>query len=300
MIIAGEASGDMRAAGLARSLKKLDPTLKLTGIGGPYMRDAGVECFTDITQLAVIGIVEVLKNLGRIKRVFDQTLEKMDANPPNTVVLVDYPGFNLRLAAEIKKRHIKTVYYISPQVWAWREKRVLKIKKIVDRMIVLFPFEGAIYQKYGMNVDYVGHPLVDEIIVNKSASQVLQNLKLGIGKTTVGLMPGSRLKEVERHLLPMLEAAKILYEQNKNFQFILLKAPSIPLNLLESFLTRQDLLPIKIYEGDVYDGINAMDAAMVASGTATLECALLQKPMVIIYKTSWVTYAIAKSVIKLP
>jgi len=300
MIVAGEASGDMRAAGLARALKEFDPTLRLSGIGGEYMRQAGVECFTDITELAVIGIAEVVKHFSRIKKVFDQTLKQIDENIPDAVVLVDYPGFNLRLAREIKKRGIKIIYYISPQVWAWREKRVLKIKKLVDRMIVLFPFEQNIYSKYGMKVDYVGHPLVDEIIVNKDQTEVLKSIGLSASKTTIGLMPGSRAKEVERHLPCMLEAAQKLFKLNRERQFILLKASSIPLKLIEDQLFSYKHLPLKIYDGPTYDGINAMDAAMVASGTATLETALLKKPMVIIYKTSWLTYAIAKSVIKIP
>jgi len=307
IIVAGEASGDMRAAGLAIALKKLDPTLRLSGIGGSYMRAAGVECFTDITELAVIGITEVIKNLSRIKKVFDQTLKQIDETHPDCVILVDYPGFNLRLAKEIKKRGIKIIYYISPQVWAWREKRVLKIKKLVDRMIVLFPFEQNIYNKYGMKVDYVGHPLVDEIIVDKKQTEILKSLGLSASRTTIGLMPGSRVKEIERHLPCMLEAAQILYKNNKDRQFILLKASSIPLKLIEDLMsfprTRESILknfPIKIYDGSTYDGINAMDTAMVASGTATLETALLKKPMVVIYKTSWLTYAIAKAVIKIP
>ena len=300
MIVAGEASGDMRAAGLARALKELDPSLQLSGIGGEHMRLAGVECFTDITELAVIGIAEVVKNLSRIKKVFDQTLKQIDKDPPDGVILVDYPGFNLRLAREIKKRGIKIIYYISPQVWAWREKRVLKIKKLVDCMIVLFPFEQNIYSKYGMKVDYVGHPLVDEIVVEKNQTEVLKSIGLSASKTTIGLMPGSRAKEIERHLPCMLEAAQILFKHNKERQFILLKAPTIPLKLIQDQLFSYKHLPLKIYGSSIYDGINAMDAVMVASGTATLETALLKKPMVIIYKTSWLTYAIAKSVIKIP
>jgi len=300
MIIAGEASGDMRASGLARALKELDPAIRLSGIGGQYMRQAGVECFTDITELAVIGIAEVLKNLSRIKKVFDQTLKQIDTTQPDCVVLVDYPGFNLRLAREIKKRHIKVIYYISPQVWAWREKRVLKIKELVDRMIVLFPFEQDIYSKYEMNVDYVGHPLVDEIIVGKKQTEVLKSIGLSASKTTIGIMPGSRTKEIERHLPCMLEAAQKLFEKNKERQFILLKASSIPLKLIQDQLFSYKHLPLKIYEGPTYDGINAMDAAMVASGTATLETAILKKPMVIIYKTSWLTYCLAKALIKIP
>jgi len=309
MIVAGEASGDMRAAGLARALKELDPGLKLYGIGGPHMRQAGVECFTDITELAVIGITEVIKNLGRIKKVFDQTLEQIDRTHPDGIILVDYPGFNLRLAREIKKRFchsresgnpIKIIYYISPQVWAWREKRVLGIKELVDRMIVLFPFEQGIYEKYGMKVDYAGHPLVDEIIVGKDQTQLLKSIGLSASKTTIGLMPGSRAKEVERHLPFMLEAAQILFKQNKDRQFILIKSSSIPLKLIDDGLFSHKHLPLKVYDGPTYDGINAMDAVIVASGTATLECALLKKPMVIIYKTSWLTYWLARCFIKIP
>jgi len=310
MFIAGEASGDMRAAGLAHALKKLLPSVRLSGIGGTYMRQAGVDCFTDITELAVIGIVEVLINLKRIKKVFYQVLKQIDTTHPDAVILVDYPGFNLRLAREIKKRGIKVIYYISPQVWAWKEARVKKIKELVDRMIVLFPFEQDTYTKYGMKVDYVGHPLVDEIIVAHHPEEVLKSIGLSTGKTTIGLMPGSRAKEVEQHLPCTLAAAQQLYVQNQNYQFLLLRASSIPLKLIESillplsspnvFIGNPEHPFIKIYDGPTYDGINAMDAAIVASGTATLETALLAKPMVIIYKTSWLTYSIAKRVIKIP
>ncbi len=300
MMVAGEASGDMRAAGLAHALKILNPSLRLTGIGGQHMREAGVECFRDITDLAVIGITDVIKNYGRIKKVFGDTLKEIDATRPDAVILVDYRGFNLRLAAESKKRGIKVIYYISPQVWAWREKRVLKIKELVNRMIVLFPFEQRIYDKYDMKVDYVGHPLIDEIIVNRSQIEVLKSLGFTPSKTVIGLMPGSREKEIERHLPCMLEAAEILFKQNPDRQFILLRATTIPLQLIQEHLLKHPHLPLKIYDGPVYDGINAMDAVIVASGTATLECALLKKPMVIIYKTSRLTYQIAKMVIKIP
>jgi lipid-A-disaccharide synthase len=300
MIIAGEASGDMRAAGLARALKTLDPALTMSGIGGEFMRQAGVQCFTDITQLAVIGIAEVVKNFSRIKKVFHQTLKEIDRTRPDGVILVDYPGFNLRLAREIKKRGIKVIYYVSPQVWAWREKRVLKIKQLIDRMIVLFPFEKDVYKKYGMEVDYVGHPLADEVVVNRPQAEVLKACGLSAGKPTIGLLPGSRAREVERHLPCLLEAAQILLKKDPDRQFLLQKAPSIPMPLIEGLMSSYRNLPVKIYEGPTYDGINAMDACLVASGTATLECALLKKPMVIIYKTSWLTYNIARSVIKIP
>ncbi len=299
MVIAGEASGDIRAAELVSAIKFLSPNIEFSGVGGECMQKSGVELFENITSLAVIGIVEVLKNLGTIKKVFERVIFEVEAQMPDAVILVDYPGFNLRLAAELKKRSIKVIYYISPQVWAWREKRIEKIKKLVDRMIVLFPFEKDLYARYGMDVDYVGHPLVDEIKIQKSPTEVLKSIGLKIqGATTIGLMPGSRQKEVERHLPVMIEAAQELFKKDERRQFLLLKASTIKMDFLKKHLPIN--LPIKIFEGSSYDGINAMNAAIVASGTATLETALLEKPMVIIYKTSWPTYVIAKSVIKIP
>ncbi len=300
MVIAGEASGDMRAAGLVNALRQSDANLSFSGIGGDCMRKAGVELFADITSLAVIGIVEVIKHFGRIKKVFEQTLAEIDRRKPDAIILVDYPGFNLRLAREIKKRGIKVVYYISPQVWAWREKRVELIKAVVDRMMVLFPFEKDVYAKYGMAVDYVGHPLIDEVVPQHRQDEVLKSIGLSVSKTTIGLMPGSRIKEVSRHLPVMLEAAQQLFDVNHERQFILLKASTISEDLLKQYLRAYKHLPIKVFTGPTYDGINAMNAAMVASGTATLETALLKKPMVVVYKTSWLTYAIAKAVIKIP
>jgi len=299
LIIAGEASGDTRAAELVSAIKILSPNTSFSGVGGDGMRACGVTLFDHITSLAVIGIVEVLKNIGRIKKVFDNILLEVDKQKPDAAILVDYPGFNLRLAGELKKRSIKVIYYVSPQVWAWREGRIDRIKKIVDRMIVFFPFEKELYARHGMNVDCVGHPLVDEIHITRQAIDVLKSIGLKTkDAVTIGLMPGSRQKEIERHLPVMLEAAKKLYEQDHRRQFLLLKAPTIPRDLLEGALPSE--LPVKIYEGNSHDGINAMDAAIVASGTATLETALLNVPMVVIYKTSWLTYAIAKNVIKIP
>ncbi|MBF0489091.1 MAG: lipid-A-disaccharide synthase [Candidatus Omnitrophica bacterium] len=306
MVIAGEASGDMRAGELVSAIKAINPNIQFSGVGGECMQKAGVELFENITSLAVIGIVEVLKNLGTIKKVFERVLFEAEAELPDAVILVDYPGFNLRLAAELKKRSIKVIYYISPQVWAWREGRIEKIKKIVDRMIVLFPFEKELYARHGMNVDYVGHPLVDEIDLirdsalfsNEKYTHENRALSLIKGATIIGLLPGSRQKEVERHLPVMLEAAQKLYEEDNRRQFLLLKAPTIKKELLTSYIPAN--LPVKIFEGISYEGINATSAVIVASGTATLETALLNKPMVVIYKTSWITYAIAKAVIKIP
>ena len=299
IIIAGEASGDMRAAGLVEAIKALSANVEFSGVGGDGMKECGVKLFDHITSLAVIGIAEVIKNLRRIRKVFQRILKEVERQKPDAVILVDYPGFNLRLADKLKERCVKTIYYVSPQVWAWQEKRIEKIKKVVDRMIVLFAFEKELYERHGMQVDYVGHPLMDEITLCRSPNDVLESLGLQTqGSQTIGLMPGSRQKEIERHLPVMIEAARKLYSHDNRRQFLLLKAQTIQKESLQRYIPHG--LPIKIYERNPYDAINAMNAAMVASGTATLETALLNKPMVIIYKTSWLTYFIAKAVIKIP
>lgn len=299
MIIAGEVSGDMRAAEVAQALRSQSPSLQMNGVGGERMKQAGVECFADITQLAVIGFVEVIKNYGRIKKVFDQILEEIDRRRPDAVLLIDYPGFNLRLAKELKERNIKVIYYISPQVWAWREQRIKLIKKVTDKMMVLFAFEQAFYKKHKMEVDFVGHPLMDEIKITTDPREVLVSLGFHTGHSVIGLLPGSREKEITRHLPVMIKAAEILHKKNQQRQFMVLKATGIDEDLINS-ITRRATCPIRIVEQRSYNEFNTLTACIVSSGTATLEAAILKKPMVIIYKTSWLTYLIAKLFVKIP
>ena len=306
MIIAGEASGDMRAAGLVRALQQKGTPygvpffpIRFSGVGGTHMAKYGVELFASIDDLAVIGISDVIKNLGRIKEIFDRVLKRIDAQRPDAVLLVDYPGFNLRLAREIKKRDIKVIYYVSPQVWAWKKDRIKMIKTVVDRMLVLFPFEKELYAEYGMDVDYVGHPLVDEVAMTQPPASVRASLKFKPTEKIIGLLPGSRPKEIERHLPVMLGAAEILAAKDPNCRFLLLKAESIPMEVIERY-TRQAKTKVTVYDGPTYDGIGAMNVGIVASGTATLETGLLLKPMVIMYKTSPVTYHLGKAFIKIP
>lgn len=299
MMIAGEVSGDMRAAEVAVALRGLSPSLKITGVGGECMKKAGVECFADITQLAVIGFLEVLKNYGQIKKVFDQILEEVDRIKPQAVLLVDYPGFNLRLAQKLKERRIKVIYYISPQVWAWREQRVKVIRKAIDKMIVLFSFEQTFYKKHKIEVDFVGHPLMDEIKITSAPRDVLVKLGLHTGHSVIGLLPGSREKEISRHLPVMVKAAEILYKANQQRQFLVLQAPGIRLETIKA-VTGTAACPIQVVEQRGYNEFNALTACIVASGTATLEAAILKKPMVIVYKTSWLTYFLAKLFVKIP
>lgn len=299
LIVAGEASGDMRAAGLVKATRKLLPNARFSGVGGKYMADAGVTLLADIDQLGVVGIWDVIKHLPAVKRVFDLIIEHANKERIDAVILVDYPGFNLRLAKVFKARGIKVIYYVSPQVWAWKEKRINTIKKIVDRMMVLFPFEKAIYAKYGMDVDYVGHPLLDEVKITEPPGSIKAQLGIKTFMPTIGLLPGSRLKEIQRHLPVMLEAAKILLAKNADRRFILLKAATVPKEMLEAAIVKSGV-PVIIYDGPPYNGMGAMDACIIASGTATLEAGLLLRPMVIMYKTAWLTYTIAKQLIKIP
>jgi len=299
MIVAGEVSGDSHAATLVSALKKLDPSLTFSGLGGPKMEKAGVAIDEDFTKFAVVGFIEVIKHYKEFKRCFDLFLKNVAARKPAAVILVDYPGFNLRLAARLKKMGVRVIYYISPQVWAWKENRVQFIKKNVDRMLVLFDFEKKFYADRGVDVDFVGHPLADKVDITDGREKILNSLGLSSDKFTIGLLPGSRQKEIESLLAPMLDAATILHKEDSRFQFLLLKAPNLDPVLFEKFLTNRQL-PLKILTGHFHNGLNACDICMVASGTATLETALLLKPMVVIYKTSYLTFVLAKALIKIP
>ncbi len=295
MIVAGETSGDMHAAHLVHAIKTLDPTITFSGLGGPQMQKTGVEIYKDLTQIAVVGFFEVLKHFGEFKKSFELILEKVREQKPAAVILVDYPGFNLRLAKELKKLNTTVIYYISPQVWAWKENRVHHIKKYIDKMLVLFEFEKNFYARFGMDVTFVGHPLIDAVKIKTSREDFLRSQGLDTNKRTISLLPGSRVKEIEKHLPVMIEAAKILIQDFPDLQFIVVKAPNIPKSTFDSLSTFNFKLSTQ-----PYDAINACDACLVSSGTATLEVALLEKPMVVIYKTSFLTWALAKCLVKIP
>lgn len=298
VIVAGEDSGDLHAALLVEALKELNPELTFSGLGGQKMHAAGVELYRDLTKLAVVGYWEVIKNYSKFKEIFDFILQKITDLQPAAVILVDYPGFNLRLAKKLHSLPTKVVYYISPQVWAWKTKRVHEIKQNVDRMLVLFEFEKNFYARFGLDVDFVGHPLVDTVRTTQSRSEYLKTLDLPEEKTTIGLLPGSRLKEIERHLPVMMETAELLHKELP-IQFLLIKAPSISRALLEDTVRKYNL-ELPIVEEDIYNAIGACNLCLVSSGTATLETAILGKPMVVMYKTSLPTWLLAKIFVKIP
>lgn len=297
MIVAGEASGDQRAAEVAKELLVLNPNTKLYGIGGKHMRAAGVQTLFDVQDLAVMGFIEPLKHLPRILKIFNVMKRQLKQDRPDLLILVDYPGFNLRLAKVAKQLGIKVLFYISPQVWAWRQNRVKRIAKVVDHMAVIFPFEEKFYQGHNVPVTYVGHPLT-QTLQTPSKSIARQQLKIDENSKLVCLMPGSRLSEVERLLPTMLLSAQVIKEQVKEIQFVLALASTIPQDKITSLLTNYPLeLKISL---DSSMAVTAADAVITASGTATLETALLQRPMVIVYKVNKLTALIAKRLIKIP
>ncbi len=299
MVVAGEASGDQHAAHLIHEIKKYRPDIQFSGLGGENLAKEGVEIFHYLTDVAVVGFVEVLRHFSFFRQVFHEFLEKAQEQRPRAVILVDYPGFNLRLAKALKKMGIKVIYYISPQVWAWKESRIRQIKKTVDKMLVFFPFEEKLYQTYNQEVECVGHPLIDAISISLPKEEFLKTVGLRPDRITIGLLPGSRLNEIQRLLPLMLETARILSQKHPPLQFLLIKAPTIPSESIAS-ITKDYNLPLKVVERTDYNSLNACDTCLVTSGTATLETAILEKPMVVVYKTSFLTWLLAKLLIKIP
>jgi lipid-A-disaccharide synthase len=298
VIVAGEASGDMHASRLARELLKLNPELKLEGMGGQNMRRAGVDILVDNAELAVVGLVEVLANYRTIKAALDKLKQHVKQARPDLLILVDYQEFNQKLAAFAKSIGIKVLFYIGPQVWAWRPKRVYKMGQIVDQMAVIFPFEVDLYQHANVPVEFTGHPLVDEVVNDKTPAQARELLDLG-QQTTVGMFPGSRKGEVKRLMPIMLKTAKILQAKNPGIQFVLPLAESLDEAILDPYLYEIMDLNINVVRGQAYDVMQACDAIITASGTATLEIALMGIPMAIIYRVSPISYNILRFIVKL-
>lgn len=299
-LVAGESSGDLHAAHLANALSRKQPDLKLFGLGGEKMRSAGVEILADPTRLAVIGIVEVLRHLCEFHRLYRKAVDALDQRKPDLVVLVDYPGFNLRFAREVKRRGIRLIYYISPQIWAWDPGRIRLIRRRVDRMMVLFPFEKTLYEKANVPVTFVGHPLLDHVRPALSRAEALEKFGLADALPVIGLLPGSREGEIRRILPTLLGAAERMRQTLPTCaRFLLIKAPHLSWDVYRTALSRSGLQP-KVIERWDYDPLFCCDLVLVTSGTATLECALLERPMLVVYKTSWITYLLSRLLIRIP
>jgi lipid-A-disaccharide synthase len=272
------------------------PDLQFRGIGGRLMQEAGVELMAHAADMAVVGLTEVIVKLNQIRRVLNLMKTSLKTRRPDLLILIDYPDFNLMLGKAAKACGVPVFYYISPQVWAWRRGRIKKIRAIVDKMAVILPFEETLYREEGVDATYVGHPLLDTVRTKYSRQEALEKFGLREGVTTVGLLPGSRDTEIARLLPVMLTAAEILLKKLPRVQFILPLAESLELSFVENLLGPSPV-PVRVIRHDTYDAIGLSDIVIVASGTATLETALLGKPMVIVYKVSPVSYYIGKKVI---
>jgi len=296
MIIAGEVSGDMHGAALIHELKKLDHNIEIYGIGGNLMKSEGAYLIYHLNRMALMGFVEVVKHIPFIKKVQSELIELVKEKNIATVVLIDYPGFNLNIAEKLKSLNVEIIYYISPQVWAWGKNRVNKIKRLVDKMIVVFPFEHEIYKTAGIDVDYVGHPLMEIIAGHQylSKEDLFNEYQLDFTKDILLLMPGSRKHEVEKIFPESIKAGEKL-SNDFNMQIVV----SASQNISEDFLFKiAKKSKFKVIKGHTYDLMKYSKFGIIKSGTSTLEAAIFELPMVIVYKTSTLSYLIGKNLIK--
>mgnify|MGYP000240537640 FL=1 len=299
MILAGEVSGDAHAAEFVEEIKLIRPDIRLTGMGTTLMKKAGVDIFFDSASIAVVGIVEVLRHWGEIKKAMNLVKTALEDTQPDLLILVDYPEFNLKMARYAKSLGIKVLFYISPQVWAWRPKRIHKIGRSIDHMAVLFKFEQALYEKANIPVSFVGHPLVDKVKTNIDSNQARLSLELDQDDIVVGLFPGSRKSEIHRLLPLMLKTAKLMLERNPKVKFILPVASTLDYDLIQQ-QCNQSGVNIKLTRDDIYDLIVCCNAIVSCSGTVTLEIALLNAPLCLVYKISWLSYQIMSRLITIP
>lgn len=301
MIVAGERSGDIYGAGLASALQTRLPGLKIFGCGGEAMRRAGADTVVDAHEMAIAGITEIVSGIPRAYRAFHRLLDEVDRRHPMLAILIDFPEFNLRMARQLKKRKIPVVYFVSPQVWAWRKRRVKKLKARVAKMVVIFDFEEEIYRKAGVPVEYVGHPLVDMVRPHLTHEQFFAQLGLDASITTIALLPGSRKKEVITNLPIMLDAATRL-AVNRRLQFVVAVAPTIDAQWLEAALPGCCVgrATVRTAVNATYDALQHSELAVVASGTATLEAALRGRPMVVVYRVSPITWTVGKFLVDVP
>lgn len=297
MIVAGEASGDIYGAQLVRETRLLAPNTRFFGIGGHCMRQAGVETLVDSSDMAVVGLVEVFRHFDVIASAFLRLKKILFHAPPALLVLIDYPGFNLRLAKIARRAGVKVLYYISPQIWAWRQGRVNEIAQLVDHMAVIFPFEVPFYQRAGVPVSFVGHPMYDLVTVTHNRNEAAKSFGLDPYHKIIGLFPGSRRSEIRRLLPTLVRAASLLKEQFPKVQFVLPLASTLQEEDIRSEL-RVANLDVFITRERIHDLIRACDAVISVSGTVTLEIALVGTPMVVIYRLSAITYLLARRLVK--
>jgi lipid-A-disaccharide synthase len=302
-IIAGEVSGDIHGAGLMREIRKLSPDVVFTGIGGKEMISEGLNLISDNRELAVVGLIEILQHIKPISNAYLKTQKFLRENRPDLLILIDYPGFNMRIGMKAKKLGIKVFYYIAPQVWAWKEGRIKKLRKFVDKMAVILPFEEEYFKKHGLDAQYVGSPLKDSVRNFSETEKINFFKKNNINKnqTIISLLPGSRDGECKRIFPLLIDSAAIIKDKIADIQFIVPLAP----NIEESFLLsikdfKEKELDIKFVRDNTNLAISASSLCILASGTVSLETCLLGTPLIVTYKLSPLTSYIAKKLIKVP
>ena len=301
MFVAGENSGDLHGARLIAELRRRQPDLECFGFGGDRMAAAGMRLDENLAQkLPIMGATQVLRNYGKIRNLLQRAYTMLASERPDAIVVIDYPGFNLRVATEAKRLGIPVIYFISPQIWAWHQSRIETIRKTVSLMLVILPFEETLYRNAGVKALYVGHPLLDDAEEVPTKPEARTALNLPAEAPVIGLIPGSREGEIVRHLPLMLETATLLLRRFPDAHFLVPMASTISPDLIAKYVGRYPALPITITSERPKTARAAMDFAICKSGTSTLELALADVPMVIIYHVSAVTYWIARAVVRIP
>jgi len=303
MLSAGEASGDLHGATMCRALRALDPGVRLIGMGGPRMAAAGVEILVDPTAHASVGTSEAIGRVPGLYRAYKILVRRLREARPQAMVLIDFPEFNLRLAKQARRAGVPVVYFIPPQLWAWRRGRIRQMARRVTRVLAAFPFEKSLYEEAGVSVEFVGHPLLDVVPGDLDRMKARQRLGVGEMQTLVGLLPGSRRQEVGRLLPPMLDAAARLAFGHARRCFVLGLAASVDRGLVTALLARASEMggpPVEVVEGLTHEVMAGADVLLIASGTATLEAALLGTPMVVCYRVSRLTEALARLLTRSP
>ncbi|HEX9973990.1 MAG TPA: lipid-A-disaccharide synthase [bacterium] len=297
MIIAGEASGDLHGSGLVRELLKLQPDLELFGVGGDKMQQHGVSLRYHINEMSVLGFVDVLKRFRFFKRVYHDLVALMKEKQPRLLILIDYPGLNLKLARAAKRQGIQVLYYIAPQVWAWGSNRIPKMVRLVDKMAVIIPFEAKLFRNAGIDAKFVGHPLLEGVASRHSKDEFIRLNNLALDKKIIGLLPGSRVQEIKRLLPEMIVTAKRFRKKHPEFQVVIGRASSVPDELYRDLIGKNN--NILLLENSTYEVMQHSDLLIVASGTATLESALFETPLMIVYKVDPISYFIGKQLIRI-
>ncbi len=297
LLVAGEVSGDLHGSHLVEAIQCIDPEIQFFGVGGEGLKQAGMRLLHHSQSLSVVGITEVFAKLGSILKALRTLKRSLEREKPDLVILIDFPDFNLRLARIAHRKGIPILYYISPQIWAWRPGRVKLIARLVKKMVVLFPFEVPLYEAAGVDVEWVGHPLLDIVKPTLPKEKAFQQFGLDPKRRTVGLLPGSRIHEIERLLPSLLASAELLQKEIPDLQFVIPLAPGISRATLSSHMD-QISVPVKVAEGFTYDVMNVCELLITASGTATLEGAILGRPMIVIYRVSFATYWIGRALVR--